>query len=350
MYIKRLEINNFRNISNCYLEPDDKINFICGFNAQGKTNLIESIYFASILKSFRTNIKTDLIKKNENYLSIKIETVNNTVENNLKIIFDRNKTKKVIVNNKENTNQHKILNSIIYYPDEISHLKSYPSYRRNLIDRSIFFINNEYLNIFKKYLKCLKQRNFYLKKINGPDIWREQLIEYGSQIIFRRINFIERINIKLSDIEKNNLIDEQYSIEYKKYNKEEIKDSLFNEFIKQEEKEKKYGYTLSGPHVDDFYFKINNSNINKYSSEGQKRSLLLSYKQAQLIDYKENKGYFPILLFDDIGNELDSSRKNNIFNKILENSGQVFITTTDFPEKNSSKTFKVEKGSFTEFI
>lgn len=350
MYIKNIEINNFRNISNCYIEPGKKINFICGSNAQGKTNLIESIYFSSIFKSFRTNIKADLIKKNENKLLIKIEVINNKVKNDLKIIYDRNKTKKILIDNKENRNMYEIINSIIYYPDEISHLKSYPSYRRNIIDRSIFYINNDYLNIFKKYLKCLKQRNFYLKNIDGPDVWRDQLIEYGSQIIFKRIVFIKRINEILMDIENKSHLNEIYSIEYKKYKNEEIKDKLNSEFLKQEEKEKKYGYTLSGPHVDDVLFKINDSNINKYSSEGQKRSLLLSYKQAQIIDYKENKGYFPILLFDDIGNELDTSRKNNIFNKILENSGQVFITTTDFPQKNNNKLYKVDNGSFTELI
>jgi DNA replication and repair protein RecF len=350
MFIRKLEINNFRNISKCHIEPDNKINFICGCNAQGKTNLIESIYFASLFKSFRTNIKTDLIKKEENNFLIKIETVNNDVNNNLNIFFDKNKVKKISVNNKENKNPHKILNSIIYYPDEISHLKSSPSYRRNLIDRSIFFVKNDYLDIFKKYLKCLKQRNFYLKNPSHHDIWREQLIEYGSEIISERISFLERINSKLKVIEKNSQINEEYSIDYKKYDKKDIKSKLNKEFRKTEEKEKKYGYTLIGPHVDDIYFKINDVNINKYSSEGQKRSLLLSYKQAQIIDYKENNNFYPILLFDDIGNELDSTRKHNIFNKILENSGQVFITTTDFPDTRDNKTYKVNNGSFTEFI
>jgi DNA replication and repair protein RecF len=78
--------------------------------------------------------------------------------------------------------------------------------------------------------------------------------------------------------------------------------------------------------------------------------MLLNYKQAQLIDYKDNKGFYPILLFDDIGNELDSSRKNNIFNKILENSGQVFITTTDLPDTKGNRIYIVDNGSFTEFI
>ncbi|MEA3362749.1 MAG: hypothetical protein U9Q61_05700, partial [Thermodesulfobacteriota bacterium] len=144
---------------------------------------------------------------------------------------------------------------------------------------------------------------------------------------------------------------EKYSIEYNKYDSDKIKDNLFYRFKQIKLKEIKYGYTLAGPHIDDFVFLINNNNISKYSSEGQKRSFLLSYKQAQLQDYKDNYGYYPILLFDDMGRELDSSRKSNIFKNILNNSGQIFITTMDVPdiEENSAKIFQVNNGDFSEF-
>jgi len=177
MYIRNIEINNFRNINKCNINPHKKINFICGCNAQGKTNLIESIFFASIFKSFRTNIKTDLIKEGEENLFIKIEISNNGINNKLRIGFDKNKKKKIFINEKENKFSHEILNSIIYYPDEISHLKSSPSYRRNLIDRSIFFINNDYLNLFRKYLRCLKQRNYYLKNQVKGISWIREIIK-----------------------------------------------------------------------------------------------------------------------------------------------------------------------------
>jgi DNA replication and repair protein RecF len=146
-------------------------------------------------------------------------------------------------------------------------------------------------------------------------------------------------------------MNENYFIEYNNKN-EDIKNNLFKKFKKNEFNEKKCGYTLVGPHIDDFIFLLNNNNINKYSSEGQKRSFLLSYKQAQLQIYKDIYGYYPILLFDDMGSELDLSRKTNIFNKILDNSGQVFITTMDIPEINNynTKIFAVNNGNFSEFI
>ena len=355
MQIENIKIDNFRNIKNCNIKPGDKINFIYGKNAQGKTNLIESIYYSSLFKSFRTNKNIDLINEKKERFTINLKIINNKVNNNLIISQDKNKNKKIIINNKkpDNKNFYKILNSIIYFPDEISYLKAYPAYRRNLIDRSIFYINNEYINIFKKYIKCLKQRNIFLKSTNnGHDVWKDQLIEYAYLIIVERINYIEKINNHLTSLCETNKICEDYSIEYIKYNKDKIKDELLYKFGKLEDKEKKYGYTLVGPHVDDFIFLVNDNNMNKYSSEGQKRSLLLSYKQAQIQNYKDEYGYYPILLFDDIGSELDSSRKKNIFDKILEKSGQVFITTMDIKDINVSKTkiFEVSNGDFSEFI
>ncbi|MFK5925164.1 MAG: AAA family ATPase [Desulfuromusa sp.] len=232
MYIKKIKIKNFRNIENCTINPGKKINFIYGKNAQGKTNLIEIIYYSSLYKSFRTNKNINLINSKKEYFTIDMDISNNKVDNNLKIFID----------NKKPTNHlfYRVLNSIIYYPDEISYLKIYPEYRRNLIDRSIFYINKEYINIFKKYLKCLKQRNIFLKiEDHRNDVWKDQLIEYAYLIICERISYIENINIYFETLYETSKIKEKYKIYYNKYKKEKIKDSLFKMFIKNEIKEKK---------------------------------------------------------------------------------------------------------------
>jgi len=358
MFIKKLKINNFRNIDNCIISPSEKINIICGNNAQGKTNFIESIYYASIFKSFRTNKNNNLIENEKNNLNIEIIVANNGVDNTLRVNLNRKNLKKLSLDNKKpDSHIYKILNTIIYYPDEISLLKNNPSYRRNIIDKSIFFINNEYINIYRKYLKCLKQRNIFLKSKNieknkNIDVWKDQLIEYGQIIINERIEYIKRINEIFKNLYKSTNISEIYSVNYDDYCKKNIKDELSKKFEKNKFKEIKYGYSLAGPHLENFNFLINNNDINKYSSEGQKRSLLLSYKQAQLIDYKEHKGFYPILLLDDIGTELDDSRRNNIYNKLLADSGQVFISTIDLPSIDLDKTtiYKVKNGIFSKFI
>lgn len=356
MFIKKIIINNFRNIEKCNIEPNNKLNILCGNNAQGKTNLIESIYYASIFKSFRTNKNINLINEGNNNLSIEFIISNNGVDNLLNIKFD-NKNKKIILLNNKAPDKYiyKNLNTIIYYPDEISLLKNYPSYRRNLIDRSIFFVANDYVDIYRKYLKCLKQRNIYLKtniKENNCDIWKEQLVEYGSIIIKQRINYIERINNYFNILSNNKVLNENYKVQYENYKIENIKDQLAYKFNKNKEKELKYGYSLVGPHIEDFIFLVNDKDINKYSSEGQKRSLLLSYKQAQLLDYKDSCGYYPILLLDDIGTELDDTRRDKIYNKLLDDSGQVFITTINLPNIcfDNTKIFNVKNGIFSRYL
>jgi len=350
MYIKSIKIRNFRNIENCFIFPKKRINVICGENAQGKTNLIESIYYSSIFKSFKTSKNINLINRNHSNFSIDINVLNNNVESNLKIYLDSKKGRKIVINNKNPDKLiYKNLNTVIYYPDEISLLKNNPAYRRNLIDKSIFFINNEYVIIYRNYIKILKQRNIFLKNQNyKDDIWKDQLIEYAYKIIKERISYINKINSDLYKFSKDEVLNEIYSIKYTDYDIENIKDYLNKKFIDNKEKEKKYGYTLIGPHIEDFKFYINDHDINKYSSEGQKRSLLLSFKHAQILDYKDKFGYYPVLLLDDVGTELDNIRKNKIYNKLLTDSGQVFVTTVDLPDifLNKSSVYKVNNGKF----
>ncbi|MCW8858947.1 MAG: DNA replication and repair protein RecF, partial [Deltaproteobacteria bacterium] len=199
MYIKNIKLKDFRNISNCNIHFEKKINLIIGDNAQGKTNLLESIYFSNFYKSFRTKNNKNLIKIDKENFFIEVNCINNLSNNNLKIYLDKKNNKKILLNNKkpEAINLFKTINTIIYYPSEINLLSLYPLFRRNLIDRSIFFIDNQYINEIKKYNKILKQRNFFLKKEdNKYDPWKDQLIEYSVKIIKRRIEYINRINGK----------------------------------------------------------------------------------------------------------------------------------------------------------
>ena len=352
MFIKKLNLKNYRNIINLEICFDEKINLIYGKNAQGKTNLIESLYFSSHLKSFRTSKLNDIINVDSNYTSINLKVNNQYTDNDIKYILSKNNIKEITVNDKkpDKNKFFKIINSILYYPDEVSYLKIYPNYRRNFIDRSIFNLNNEYIDIVRKYNRCLKQRNIILKNNDkNLNVWTDQLIEFGSTIINYRNIFVNEMNLLLNNQTKENKINENYSIDYTKYELNKIKEDLFFRYKKNNDKEYKYGYTLVGPHTDDFIFKINDKDIRKYSSEGQKKSFLLNYKQAQLFIYKKKFGFFPILIFDDMGSELDENRKKNFIYRIIENTGQVFITTTEIPKSLSNTSiFEVDNGIIAE--
>jgi len=350
MFIENITIHNFRNFKKEEISFNKNINFIIGDNAQGKTNLVESIYFPAFLKSFRSHKNLYLINKNNNFFNLKLTVNDNKVKNKINVYFSNNK-KEIEVNGKKPEN-YNYLNVVVFYPDEVNFLTSFPSFRRNLIDKSIFYINNNYINIYRKYLRCLKQRNNFLKKKNKEDdIWKNQLIIYGSEIIKERIRYISKIN-KILDSEffkTNNY--EQYFLKYSNnYLENNIEKQLIDEFSRKETRERQLGYTLAGPHKDDIIFYLDDQPVESFASQGQKRSLVISYKTAQILDYKRIQGHYPVLILDDMTSELDSHRKNVLLENLLENSGQVFITSTDLNQMYNfanSKVYKVENGSIS---
>lgn len=351
MFIKRIKINKFRNIDNAVIEPGKNINYIIGSNAQGKTSLVEAIYTVSLLKSFRTNNIDETIKDKASMAEIEVLIDNNCVENIIKFKYGK-KNKICELNGKkpESNKFYSYLNTIIFHPEEVNYIGNYPLYRRNLLDRSIFLSDYNYIDTIKNYNRCLKQRNILLKsKSENYDCWKNQLIKYGAQIIKKRLNYLEEVNnFFVSDLFKK-ICDEKYNIEYSNNYTDiaNIENFLDKQFINKKEREFYLGYTLVGPHRDDINFFINNKSANKYSSQGQKRSLIISFKTAQINIYRKNHGFFPILILDDMNSELDSNRKNVLVQNILNNSGQTFITSTDITNINiisGSKIFKVANG------
>ncbi|MBN2791584.1 MAG: DNA replication/repair protein RecF, partial [Desulfuromonadales bacterium] len=289
-------------------------------------------------------------KENINFF-INLNVENNITKNDLKIYFDNKNTRKVLINNKKPDSNYlyKIINTIIYYPAEINYLNLYPIFRRNLIDRSIFLIDNDYLNDIKLYNKILQNRNLYLKENkNYFDPWIDQHIKYSEKIIKKRILFIERINDVFSSLLKDKKVSEKYELKYKKYDIETIKEYLYKKFKVLEKKEKIKGFTLFGPHVDNFIFCIDGQNISDISSEGQKKYFLLFYKYSQYLDYIKYNDDYPILLFDDYSSELDSKRKNSFFDNLFNENCQIFLTTTDLPKniKVCANLYEVKNGQF----
>jgi DNA replication and repair protein RecF len=351
MFVDNLKLNNFRNFKKVSLEFNKKINVIIGKNAQGKTNIVEAIYISAFLKSFRTQKKTDLIKDGEDSLSIILNVIKDKVSNFINISIEKD-NKSIRVNGKK-LDDFKYINVVIFHPEEINYINSYPVYRRNLIDRSIFYTNYSYIDLYKRYFRCLKQRNIYLKEnINGHDLFKDQLIKYGAEIINERVKYIDKINKIFNSDKFNKINSEEYFITYsKKYiEKGYIEESLREDFLRKKKRELSLGYTLVGPHKDDIHFYLNGKPAEGFASQGQKRSLVISYKTAQILDYKTIHSHYPVLILDDMTSELDSNRKNVLLDNLLENSGQVFITSTDFNSINNldkTRVFKVNNGEIS---
>ena len=349
MFLRRLNLVNFRNISNLTLEFNNNINIFIGNNAQGKTNILESIYFLAITKSHRTHNELNLIKLNELFTKVTGLYEDNKKDLRELSILLNEKGKKVSVDNimqKKISNYLSRLNVIMFCPDDLEIIKGSPSIRRKFLNIELSQFSNEYVHLLKEYNFVLKQRNEYLKQKNNAkfdktyfDILTESLIDKNIKLVKLRYDFINKINNELSDVFNNisnmgNLI-----IKYKSFisendlKRDDLRDFLIKRYNSLLTNEILQKTTLLGCHKDDFKIYINDLDVTEFCSQGQQRLSILSLKLAEIEVFIKEKNIKPIILLDDIFSELDENKKNNIINYFKKDI-QIFITTTDINDVN----------------
>ena len=238
MYIKKITLENFRNYDKEKIEFDKNVNIIYGDNAQGKTNILESIFICSLGKSFRTNKDKELINKEKEYS--KIEMISSKEDRELKINFEIKDKKKFYINGIDTKKTSDILGKnyvVLFTPEDINILKNEPSKRRRFLNIMISQLRPMYVHLLNQYNKTIEQRNMYLKQIkyeNKPIenlvIWDEQIIKLGTRIYEYRKEFLEKINEKIYDIHlKTTENKEKIEIKYIS----NIRKKLFRKFEKK---------------------------------------------------------------------------------------------------------------------
>lgn len=363
MILKNIELTNFRNYSKLKVSFYKGINIIYGKNAQGKTNLLESIYLLGLTKSHRSFLDNSLIQNSKNYSLIKGKILENKIYTELEIYID-NKTKKLKIDNnkvKKVSNYISKMNIIIFSPDDLELIKSSPQVRRDFINSELSQLYSNYYIVLNEYNKLLKIRNEYLKKLNKNEVndlnYLEIITEYlidKSIIIYKlREKFINRLNEIVENIFFNIMGIKGFFLKYKpnidlnlKDNK--LKENLLKIYNQKIDYDIKICSTSIGPHKDDIEFYLNDINLKFYGSQGQQRIAVLSVKLAEIEIFKKYKNSIPILLLDDIFSELDIDKQNNLLNYINKDV-QTIITTTDLDNINQklidkSKLFKIEDG------
>ena len=360
MVLEELKLKNFRNYETLNIKLNPHINIIYGNNAQGKTNLLESIYVLGITKSHLISIDNNLIKDGENKFKITGTIKNNKLKKKLEVIS--NNDKKILnIDNKEikkvSDYINNSLNIIIFYPEDLEIIKGSPVNRRNYINIELSQLSDNYLKILNEYNKLLKIRNDYLKKLNKNenidntyfDIITNYLIDKALLIYRMRKKFIDKINEACENIFYNLTKIKGFYLKYlTNYIGEvdDLKQYMNDLYIKNRKKEIKIGTTLYGPHRDDLEFYINDKNLKQYGSQGQKRIAILATKLSEIEIFKKYKGTNPILLLDDVFSELDDIKRNNII-KYIDNDIQVIITTTELRKINKFKSvsiYKIKEG------
>ena len=337
MRIDRLYFEHFRNLKTQPVDPNAGVNIIWGENGQGKTNLLEGIYLFAHLKSFRGAGNVDLIHAQSDNAMIAVTVNRSQVARQLDLKIRANGRSFLLDGKKPRPIESLLdaLRAILFAPDELYPLRTLPSARRSLIDRGVFQLDPSYLTRAVEYEHVLKQRNRLLREHAKADLlrpWTEQLIQSGARIRQARQSFIEELQPHLQQVHEllsgeREVVELLYPVVAENVRQHE--DHLAAELQDGEQREMRLGLSCAGPHRDDPVFTMNGAAVRHVVSQGQWRTLILSFKMALMFLLHKRIGAWPVLLFDDMSAELDASRQERLFSLLTDCKAQVFVTTTD---------------------
>ena len=341
MNVTRLELNYFRNYLAQKVELCPGVNVFSGDNAQGKTNLLEAIYFVSLGKSMRTPRDKELIGWGHARGRIKAEVEKRVGTKTVEIVLDNAVNKRVAINGMPITRIGElmgVITTVLFSPDEIAIIKDTPQKRRRFIDIALCQLSKSYFYCLSDYNKILAQRNKLLKK-NAPlsaiEAWDLQLIKKCALIVKNRREFVRRLEKHAAE-SHSFLSDgrERLELAYEGVSGETVEEisAAFAEKLKENrEIDYRHGYTHAGAQTDDLVVTLDGTDVRKYGSQGQQRSAALSLKLAETDLYKEEQGEYPVLLLDDVFSELDKTRSARLAEAVK--GYQTVITCTHIPDE-----------------
>lgn len=356
MIIESVELKNFRNYKSLQMDFDCGTNILYGDNAQGKTNILESLYLSATTKSHKGSKDKELINFDADEAHIKTIINKNDIPYRIDIHLKKNSPKGIAINGipiKRASELFGILNVVFFSPEDLNLIKNGPAERRRFLDLELCQLDKIYVYNMVNYNKVLNQRNQLLKSLDFNaslmdtlDIWDMQLIEYGQKIISRRHEFIDSLNNIVYDIHRN-LSGNREELKLK-YLPDISEDRFYDELIRGRDRDRKLKTTSTGPHRDDFSFYIGENDIRRFGSQGQQRTAALSLKLAEIKLVAKVINDNPVLLLDDVLSELDANRQNQLLNSIGDI--QTMITCTgldDFIENRFeiNKLYHIENGN-----
>jgi DNA replication and repair protein RecF len=344
MYIKSIELDNFRNYAHLSMSFHRNVNLILGDNAQGKTNLLEGIYLTAMGRSFRTNKDGDMVRFGSDAAKVSVEAAREAFDTSVEIIIKKESKKSIKkdgVNIKKASQLLENIFIVIFSPEDLKIVKEDPEKRRRFIDRELCQIKPAYYDSLNNYKKTLQQRNAYLKEETVDssilDLWDMQLARYGARIIDIRKKFIDiisgfsgKIHSGITAGKETMFLEYNPNVSYME-SLSDLEGYFYDEIKKAYRNDLKQRTTTRGPHKDDISFYVNGINMRSFGSQGQQRTCALSLKLAELDLIKEETGEDAILLLDDVMSELDASRQAFLIKTLEDN--QLFITNTHMDEK-----------------
>lgn len=355
MYIESLQLKNFRNYESLEIVFDKETNILYGDNAQGKTNILESIYLCGTTKSHKGSKDKEIIRFGEEEAHIRMNVKKEGISYKIDMHLKKNKAKGVAINGipiKKARELFGIVNLVFFSPEDLNIIKNGPGERRRFLDLELCQLDQIYLTDLAGYNHIVNQRNRLLKDMflnprlkDTLDIWDMQMVQYGKRVIEKRQAFVEELNSVIYDIHQN-LTGGQEKLEVI-YEPSVLSKDFEKTLEKNRERDLRMKMTSAGPHRDDLCFMANGVDIRKYGSQGQQRTAALSLKLSEIYLVKKKIKDTPVLLLDDVLSELDSNRQTYLLDSIHDI--QTLITCTGLDDFVShqfqiNKVFKVVKG------
>lgn len=360
MKVSRLELTDFRNYENQTLDFDGGVNVISGDNAQGKTNILEAIYFFSLGKSNRARRDIEMIRHNQDCAKIIMEFSDNSRKNSVRAEIFRNKRKVITINDvpvRKNSELVRRFNAVYFGPEYMGFVKDGPSVRRKNLDILISQIRPGYISHLGELKKIIDSKNALLRmdspNVTMLDIMDEKLALISSDIILSRAEYINKLSKIAGEIQSDiSNGSEKLDMRYlacvdgaDKLKKEEILKILKDKIKESRKREIRLCEAVTGPHRDDIEILINGKEAKLYASQGQQKTVVMSEKLAEVRLLEEETGEIPVLLLDDIMSELDRKRREYILGHIKDM--QILITCTDLDDgelSGNSHRFEVKNG------
>lgn len=371
MKINKIYAVNFRNYGACNLDFSSMINVFYGQNAQGKTNILEAIFYSAFGMSHRTFTEEDLLKLGCKEMAVGVEYDSFSGLHEIKIKkfqqLGRNKKEIFLDGAKVKPKEHYgSLNAVMFSPEDLQLVKGEPSLRRRFFDMQIAQTDPIYYDLLVKYNRVVQQRNKLLKEIRDNEgssaqlqPWNKEFIALATAIAKKRQLALEKLKVIAGEIYASitgnkEILTIKYELKANNgellYPENDFEDWEIFYTQKLSERERidiLRGNTGIGPHRDDIVLLLNDMSLKSFGSQGQQRSGALALKLSQLEYVRREIGEFPILLLDDVMSELDNSRRAQLL-MFIDGKVQTFITVNDrelIPELAGNNYFEIVQGS-----
>ena len=375
MKINKLQLVNFRNYERCTVNFDKMVTVFYGNNGQGKTNILESIFYSAFGFSHRTNKEDEMVKFSSDGMAVLLDFTKEDGFHSIRMkrYYDQGRYHKEIkIDGNKTTakNHYSFLNAVIFSPEDLNIIKGDPGLRRRFMDMEISQTDSVYYELLIRYRRLLRQRNSLLKVIredNQPQAqlatWDEEIADTGAQILIKRLSNIKKLKeicIPVFHILSNQADCLEIKYEMKgnngqlfypeEDNVKDIKEFYLKSLNERRFKDIMQGNTGIGIHRDDFRTYINGLDSKAFASQGQQRCCALALKLSQIEYVKQVSGGYPVLLLDDVMSELDQQRRKQLIH-FINDKVQTIITVNDktlIPDFGSNRCFNVEQGNIKE--